>query len=194
ALTTLTAAWLAGPRLPRLEISGLPAGRWAVLVFAGALAAGGLFCWIRRRWLPSLREFWRELATTGRALLSRPRTALLAVGAGFLTQLLISLVLACSLRAVSSSPPPWVSMAWTFPVVGVVASAPVTLSGAGAREGAAMLLWAPFGVAAANAFSAGLLTLSANLCWAILGTLMLWSEAKRAKRRAISSQSSAFAR
>ena len=194
ALTTLVVARIAGPRLPEFGIAQGPAWRWQVLAIVGVLVAVVVSYWIQRRWLPRLRAFWRELTAMGRSLWLRPRIALLAVGVGLITQLSISLVLACSLRAITSAPLEWISLAWTFPVIGVVASLPVTLSGAGAREGAAMVLWAPFGIAAVSAFGAGLLTLAVNLLWAIGGSGLLWLEAKAAKRVATSSPSSPIAR
>ena len=93
---------------------------------------------------------------------------------GLLIQMMVSVILGCCLQAVAATPVPWVKLLWTFPVIGLMASVPITISGAGAREGAAILLWTGFGITSATAFSASLLTLSVNLLWAGAGALLLW--------------------
>jgi uncharacterized membrane protein YbhN (UPF0104 family) len=174
ALATLGYGVWAAPRIHWQGVEWVPVGKIAlglgiVLVIIAILALV-----FRSRWLPALRRFWLEMSKAARALRSRSGVALAAVLVGFLIQVMVSVILGCCLRAVAIAPIPWVELLWTFPVIGLMASVPITISGAGAREGAAILLWTTFGITSATAFSASLLTLSVNLLWAAAGAVLLW--------------------
>lgn len=147
------------------------------LVGAAALAlmvVGAVLYRLRLVWLPYWRRFRDEVWQALREMRGRVRLTLAAVAAGFCIQIMVSVILGCCLRAVAVAPIPWAQLLWTFPVIGLMASVPVTISGAGAREGAAILLWTGFGIATTTAFSASLLTLSVNLLWAAVGAVILW--------------------
>lgn len=176
-IATLLFAVIAAPSLPDFGWKIPHPSLWALLLGVVLLIAAGLGWRLRGRWLPQLRHFADRFHGLAMLLRARPTMIVLILGAGFLLQLGISCVLGCALRAVCDQPLPWKVLLWTFPVIGVVASLPATISGAGAREGASIVLWAAFGIASPTAFSASLLTLCVNLLWAIGGGLLLWREA-----------------
>ncbi|HAM71958.1 MAG TPA: hypothetical protein DCM86_09980 [Verrucomicrobiales bacterium] len=148
------------------------AGRVLGVCVAAGVVLAGLGVATRRWWRPAWARFGEEMLRAARALASRPATTAGAVAVGIAIQLLISSVLGCCLTAIQPGGVPWSRMLWTLPVVNLAGAMPVTLSGAGAREGAAILLWGAFGISAATAFSACLLTLCVNLSWAGVGVLV----------------------
>lgn len=182
-IATLLFAVLAAPSLPDFGWNIPHPSLWALVFGVVLLVAVGATWSLRDRWLPHARHFGERFHSLATLLRAQPMTIILILGAGFLLQLGISCVLGCALKAVCDQPLPWKVLLWTFPVIGVVASLPATISGAGAREGASIVLWAAFGITSPTAFSASLLTLCVNLLWAIGGGLLLWREASLSATR-----------
>jgi rSAM/selenodomain-associated transferase 2 len=61
----------------------------------------------------------------------------------------------------------------------MISALPITIGGLGMREGAALLLLGFYGVPAAEAVDASLLTFLASLTWTIAGGLLWWREGSR---------------
>lgn len=133
---------------------------------------------VRRFWRQHWDRFFQRFTAATRELLAQPWVAAKALALGLLMQICVSGILAACLMSVHRPSVDWLDLAWTFPAIGVAASLPVTLSGAGAREGAAVLLWRPFGIAAETAFSAALLVLGVNILWACIGLFLIWREGR----------------
>lgn len=183
-LATVLCAVAYPPDLGGVQIALPPLGTWLRIAAVGIPCLAAAVWMSRRRWSPYLAVFMVELGKAASTLRRRPKLTTLAIASGLWVQLMISLVLAFSLRALFPGQLPWLQMLWTFPAIGVVASLPVTLSGAGAREGAACLLWAGFGISNTLAFGAGLLTLSVNLFWALTGLVMMALEFQKRRQPA----------
>jgi uncharacterized membrane protein YbhN (UPF0104 family) len=111
----------------------------------------------------------RALRAGGRRLVVSPRTALPALFAGFLAQTALSAVFAFNLAAVSTAPLPWPQLAWTFPAITALSCLPFTVAGAGLRELAALTFLSGYGIPAADAVAASLLTMILKLAWAGVG-------------------------
>lgn len=132
-------------------------------------------------WVVSRRPQVRSAIRSGRRLVHdgwqslRDRPRLLAVGVllSVLGNVLVAATLAFGLSSVAPEPLPWSRLLWTLPVIGLAAAFPLTVAGAGAREGAAVALWAACGIPAPVAVAACLVTLAVNGTWAALGGLML---------------------
>ena len=114
---------------------------------------------------------WRE---TRQALRNRPWILVCSVGLSVVANLLVGGTLACALAAANPGPLPWTGLLWTFPVIGLAASMPFTLAGAGTRESAAIAIWAAFHITAPVAVMASLLTLATTLVGALPGGLLFW--------------------
>lgn len=114
---------------------------------------------------------WQE---TRRALGDRPWILVGAVLVSVFANLLVGGTLACALAAAAPGPLPWTGLLWTFPVIGLAASMPFTLAGAGTRESAAIAIWAAFHISAPVAVTAALVTLMATLAGALPGGLLFW--------------------
>lgn len=116
------------------------------------------------------------LGTSAAKLAAVPRVAVQGPLLGLLAQVFWCGLPALGLLAVSSSAIPWAALLWTFPVIGLLASAPVTLAGAGVREGSALFLLGLYGVPPTDAVAAALLVSLVCLLWAGVGGMMLWRE------------------
>ncbi|HSH96224.1 MAG TPA: TIGR04283 family arsenosugar biosynthesis glycosyltransferase [Roseimicrobium sp.] len=156
---------------------------WVFLVLFAVLLAG---VWLRGRsrrggfvadTTDSLREAFGRLR-------ERPSLALQGVLYSFLVQLFIASLLALNLQAVSPTPLPWRDILWTFPIISFVASIPLSISGAGLREGAAILLLKPYGITGSQIIAAGVLTFLVYLAWIGIGLFLFWRESRRIKRAA----------
>ncbi len=112
--------------------------------------------------------------SSGKLLLASPRIALAGAGCGLLVQIALSGVLALNLQAVSQTPLPWAQLIWTLPVITIVSALPITVAGLGVREGAALMLLGYYGVSAADAVAASLLTATVSVVWALVGAVLLW--------------------
>ncbi len=161
-------------RLSSLPLSG-PSWRGplaAVLILAGV-------AWGGRRRLRN-NEFLRQSWHSFRDVISKFGGSLGVPAAGvalsLLNQLLWTSVLAICLYAVAGDEVNWLETLWVFPIVSTLAAMPVSVAGAGVREGVAVLLLKTCDVPTADALAAALLTSSVYLAWAVIGALIGWRE------------------
>ncbi len=157
-------------------------GRWVWLAALGLLVVGGgIVTWgIARpesfvgRSLGSLRNSMRRLLGSGR------RTAH-ALGCAVTTAVCFNLAQICCLQAVVGDPIPWMKVLWMYHLITAASALPVSVAGTGMREGASMMLLGQYGIPAATAVAAALLTLSIHVTWALVGAALLARE-HRARR------------
>jgi rSAM/selenodomain-associated transferase 2 len=87
----------------------------------------------------------------------------------------------CCLQAVAAEPIEWMKVLWMYHLITAASSLPVSVAGTGMREGASMMLLGQYGIPAATAVAAALLTLSMHVTWALVGAVLLGRE-HRARR------------
>ncbi|HRY46838.1 MAG TPA: lysylphosphatidylglycerol synthase transmembrane domain-containing protein [Candidatus Paceibacterota bacterium] len=121
-----------------------------------------------------------SLQTGLKQLCLSPGVAGGGVALGVLVQVLLSAVLMLNLRAITETDLEWIKLFWTFPVISLLTALPISVAGLGVRESSAVLLLGWFGVPAAEAIAASLLTLVCNLSWAAWGAGLLLGEERRA--------------
>ena len=63
-----------------------------------------------------------------------------------------------------------------FPIVSSIAALPISVAGAGVREGTSVLLLSACGVSDVDALAAALLTSGIYIVWAIVGAAIGWRE------------------
>lgn len=167
--------------LRRLEWRLAP--RWlaaGALLLAGAAAA---LAWHQRRRREAfLSRTLRSLGGAGRRLLGQWRASLRALLLSLAVVLILNLAQLCCLQAVSPQPLAWTQLLWAFHVITMVASLPVSIAGAGLREGAYLVLLRAYGVDAPTAVAAAMLTLTLHAGWAAIGVALLAHE-RRVRRR-----------
>ncbi len=126
----------------------------------------------RARWLKrGLKPFWLRLK-------QNPRSLVLALSLGLGIQLVWCGLLGLNLKAVTQTDVPWLSILWTFPLIGFIASTPLTIAGAGLREGAALFFLSLYSIPAADVAAAAVLTFLTYFAWALVG-LGLFLKAER---------------
>src|ERR1051325_10639529 len=105
-----------------------------------------------------------------------PRSAAVGLACAFGVQLVLNVALAFNLNAVSHTPQPWSKLFWVFPVITLITTLPITVAGAGVREGASIMMLGLYGIPAEDAVAAALLSLATNLFWGAVGGLVRWRE------------------
>lgn len=148
--------------------------RWWWIPAAVAAAGAG---WVALRSVRGRAGIIRagHLARNGwDSLRERPHLLIFATGLSVLANLCVAGTLAFGLAGVAAPGLPWMRILWTLPLIGLAAAFPFTVAGAGAREGAAIVLWSACGVPALVAVAACLITLAANLSWAAVGAVLLF--------------------
>ena len=153
--------------LPRLKYH-VP---WTSLVLLG-IGSLILILLIRPWRFAPCRSFARSFVEVGRSILSSPRTLVVGVGCGFLTQAALAGVFAFNLLAVSSGQLPLQQIFWCLPVI-IAASSLPSVAGLGTREAAAIALLGTYGVSPATATAASLLTFVVALVWAVVGAVLI---------------------
>ena len=123
----------------------------------------------------TLRTFRRG---TWRLFLS-PNLGLAGLAFATFAQLIVSLVFAINLAAITDRPIPWHSAFWVFPAITVLSCMPFTIAGIGTRELASIALLGMYGVPAADCAAASLLTLLDISGWAVIGAVVFWREELR---------------
>ena len=150
--------------------------------WAGPELALGFVCvpvagWFGYRFLVKqgsfLQRFLKNLLGAFQKIRAQPKTMALGIGLAFLVQLFLHGVMILSLAAVSDAPIPWLQLLWVFPIISMLTSMPISIAGVGVREAGAMVLLGWYGVPAGEAVAASVLTLSANLFWAVVGACLL---------------------
>jgi len=145
---------------------------WLALAVVAVLAGGSFLC--GRNSHSFLGRFTNALARIGKLLAGTPRVTLVGVLCGLCVQVALSGTLALNLQSVSHATLDWERLVWTLPVISIIGSLPIAIAGVGPREGAALVLFGLYGVPAADAVAASLLTLLASLVWAGIGGLLWW--------------------
>jgi uncharacterized membrane protein YbhN (UPF0104 family) len=149
-----------------------------VLLIAAVIVVG--------RWLPSVasasRRFIRAFRDGAKTLLTSPLAATAGVFCAVLMQMALTAALAFNLRAATNGSLPFGQLIWTFPVVVAISALPLTFSGLGAREGAALALFGLYGVSHEDAVGASLLMVATSLSWAVSGGLVYWYERRYSRR------------
>ncbi|MEW6303904.1 MAG: TIGR04283 family arsenosugar biosynthesis glycosyltransferase [Verrucomicrobiota bacterium] len=133
------------------------------------------------RWLASMSSGWKEL-------LKMPQVASAALVLGMLVQLCFFTVIGLSLVAVTEVDIPWRQMLWTIPAIALIGALPISMAGAGVREGSALVLLGLYGIPKADAVASAMLTLLAYLLWSALGGLLLWRESRKMRAAPFTSE------
>ncbi len=171
---SLTAALVWGGGLNLGLPEGTPWKTGALTLLVLIVIMGLLLRSTRRRLQARLQTGIAQWRETRSALGDRPWILVGAIGVSVVANLLVGGTLACGLAAAAPGPLPWTGLLWTFPVIGLAASMPFTLAGAGTRESAAIAIWAAFYINAPVAVTASLVTLTATLVGALPGGLLFW--------------------
>lgn len=178
-LLTVTLVLLCGGvgRLAGLRFS---APGWTTLVGVAAIV-GGVVLILRGRLKGNafVVDSWASFRAGILRFRDSRRMAALGIFLSLLNQVLWGSILAICLFAVAGDDIQWMETLWVFPVVSALASLPVSMAGAGVREGVAVVLLATCGVAEADALAAALLTSAAYLLWALIGAVVGWREELR---------------
>lgn len=127
--------------------------------------------------------FLNHLRKGGAILWNQPNAALKAVVAATIVHLCLSLVMVFNLKAVSLAAFSWWNVLWIFPVISMVSGIPISIGGAGLREGTAMLLLGLYFIPSEDAVTASLLTLSVYFAWAFVG-LVVWQREEGRQQQA----------
>lgn len=175
-LTTAALALVGGMHWPGSWTWNLPTnGRVLALgaITVLLLTAGGLVARQKPQLLASLHSARDQIGQAWTLLRQRPQRLTAAIALSFAANLLLGATLGFALASVGKPTGPWLAVVWTFPVIGLVASFPLTFAGAGAREGAAMAIWSGFGISPPVAVAACLVTLGATLLGTVPGTLLI---------------------
>lgn len=156
-----------------------------------AAAAVGILLLIRFRGhftrIPSLAAMHETFMKTLRQFCRAPGVAIQAVTLAVLAHLCVAGVFLCCLHAVCQTPFSAAAVLWIFPVISLVTSAPVTFSGVGLRESAALVLLGMYSIPASDAVAAALLVFLIYLVWAALAALLFWRETSNVGNAAPSS-------
>jgi uncharacterized membrane protein YbhN (UPF0104 family) len=152
----------------------LPSRGW--LVALGVIIVAVMAVLSRSSAESPVKRFLRAFSQSGRLLIRSPRRLGMGILCGFAVQGALSGVLALNLEAVSHQPLPWLRLLWTFPLISVASSVPITVAGMGTRDSAALALLGLYGVAGPDAVAASLLTAASGLFWTAVGGLLLWRE------------------
>jgi rSAM/selenodomain-associated transferase 2 len=147
-----------------------------VLAAAAGVVLVVLGVWTWRRPDSFLGRAGRALRQSVAVLLGSGRRTGHALLCAVLTATLFNLVQGCCLQAVSPEPVPWTRLLWMYHLVTVIAALPLTVAGAGLREGSSMVLLAQYGFAESRAVAGAMLTLSVHLTWAAVGAGLLLRE------------------
>lgn len=175
-LATTAMAIVGGMRWPGSWNWNLPSNGWALALASTLVVVLAVAGWAVRRkpqFLVGLHGAWDRIVQAWSLLRQRPQRLAAAIAISFVANLLIGATLGFALASVGKPTGPWLSVLWTFPLIGLVASLPLTFAGAGAREGAAIAIWSGFGIAPPVAVAACLVTLGATLLGAVPGTLLI---------------------
>jgi rSAM/selenodomain-associated transferase 2 len=135
-------------------------------------SVSGLSLWHGKGKSP-LGLFMNHLRKGAAWLWEHPGTAMKATLASMAVHLCLHMVMVFNLKAVTQASFVWWDILWIFPVISIIASLPISLAGAGLREGSALVLLAFYSIPGADAVSGSLLTLGVYTSWALVG-LALW--------------------
>ncbi|MFN0068106.1 MAG: TIGR04283 family arsenosugar biosynthesis glycosyltransferase [Limisphaerales bacterium] len=160
-----------------------PDPRWVLAAAAAAAALVAALAWHQRRRREAfLSRTLRSLGGAARRLVGEWRASARALLLSLGVVLILNFAQLCCLQAVSPQALPWTQLLWAFHVITMIASLPVTVAGAGLREGAYLVLLRAYGVDAPTAVAAAMLTLTLHAGWALIGIALLAHERRVRKR------------
>jgi len=157
-------------------------GPWVWISGAGLMVlGGGILGWGMLRPESFVGRSLGSLKHSMRRLLGSGRRSAHALACAVATAVLFNVAQVCCLQAVAAEPIEWMKVLWMYHLITAAAALPVSVAGTGMREGASMMLLGQYGIPAATAVAAALLTLSMHLTWAVVGAVLLGRE-HRARR------------
>lgn len=183
AIITL-AIFVASTTMPviRLSLAGPDSDRLILIAVLVALVISMVMLRLSRR--PFFQQLFGSFAEIARQLQQAPRKVLSGCLLGFAGQLLVSYILLACLIAITFPQVPCTEFLWAFPLIAAISGLPVSIAGAGLREGVAVLLLGGCAVAAEPIVVAGLLVLGIYVLWGLLGLpVFLWEEHRHARSR-----------
>lgn len=143
------------------------------VVLLALLAVVALGRWRGTR-IAALDRFRATLQQSGARLLADRATLLKSALAAFLVHACLSLTMVICLASVTQVTVSWLAILWLFPVISMVAGLPVSIGGAGLREGSAMMLLGLFQIPSEDAVAASLFTLAISFGWCSVGLILWW--------------------
>lgn len=156
---------------------------WVVSLAVGvALVIGAIYRW-RGTHIAALDRFRSTLQDGGKELWADRSTLAKSVTAAFCVHACLSFTMVVCLASVTQASISWLSVLWLFPVISLISGLPISVGGAGLREGSALLLLGMFQIPPEDAVAASLFTLGISFSWCFVG-LALWhfGERRHAKR------------
>jgi uncharacterized membrane protein YbhN (UPF0104 family) len=182
-LSTL-AVFMAATVLPSVDLSRNAAGadRLVLIALLVALVIAILILRLRRR--PFFQQLLESFAEITRQLRQAPGKVLVGCALGFAGQVLVSYILLVSLIAITYPEVRCMAFLWAFPLIAAISGLPVSIAGAGLREGMAVLLLGSCVAAPEPVVVAGLLVFGIYVLWGIIGVpVFLWEEHRHARNR-----------
>ena len=169
---------------------------WPILWIVGILVVvllviAAVYRWRGARFAP-LDRFRERLQTGGRALISDRSALVKSLVAAFFVHASLSFTMVTCLASVTDVSISWVSVLWLFPVISMISGLPVSIGGAGLREGSALVLLGMFKIPAEDAVAASLFTLVIGFSWSFIGLLLWWRGDKQLKRDELTALPSAI--
>ncbi len=119
--------------------------------------------------LESLKNHWQGVR-------SNPRVAVGAIGSAIMVHFCLTLVMVFCILSSTQVEYPWWQILWVFPVISMLTAIPVSISGAGVREGSTMILLGFYGIPSEKAVAAAMLTWCVQALWALGGYALLKRE------------------
>ena len=152
-------------------------------VWVGVLSALVILTiWAIYRWkgarIAALDRFRSTLQSGGKELLADRLTLAKSILAAFGVHACLSFTMVACLASVTQATISWLSVLWLFPVISLVSGLPISVGGAGLREGSALLLLGMFQIPPEDAVAASLFTLGISFTWCFVG-LGLWHFGER---------------
>ena len=179
--TATVVVFLASTAVPSLDLSPASFDRLVLTALLVALVIAIVILRLRRR--PFVQQLFGSFAEIARQLRQAPTMVLAGCMLGFTGQVIVSYLLLVCLVAVTYPQSACAEYLWAFPLIAAVSGLPVSIGGAGVREGMGVLLLGACAVAPEPVVIAGLLVLGIYVSWAILGLpVFLWEEHQHARR------------
>jgi hypothetical protein len=177
------AIFIASAARPSVDLSGTVSGTDSLLLVAllAALVIAIVILRLRRR--PFFQQLFESFAEIARQLRQSPRKVILGCALGFAGQLLVSYLLLVGLIAVTYPQAICMEFLWAFPLIAAVSGLPVSIAGAGLREGMAVVLLGSCAAAPEPVVIAGLFVFAVYALWGVFGVpVFLWAEHRHARR------------
>ena len=156
---------------------------WLLLIVMSVAGVTGLIYRWRGTRFPALDRFRLSLQSGGKRLWAEPMTLSKGLLAAFCVHACLSFTMVASLASLARVSIPWLEILWLFPVISMISGLPVSVGGAGLREGAALVLLGFFQIPAEQAVAAALFVLAISFSWCLVG-FWVWSRGERRHQEA----------